>query len=181
MRRVCQVSLTSSGPQSVSTRRSALPVSLPCPCLGQSPSPVHRRRSERVNSAVAFDPTSRWLAEVHDGEIDLLPVANPNPHVLHGTGSEGQTVAFTPDGESLAAAGQGGMRIWNLDRILTRVLGRSALPGSHWMVLDPLGRFVTLATPFKIVLVSLDDGCVRGLTRVGTLRKAPNAPGVFPR
>jgi WD40 repeat protein len=116
--------------------------------------------------AIALSPDGRLLAAASDdGTVWLWDIADPrNPvhrgTVRHAAGREILSVAFTPDGRTMATAGVGTVQLWDIADPVNPVPG-SRLPGysdEAWVVvISPDGRTMVVSTDTSSRLWDISD------------------------
>ncbi|HMH94680.1 MAG TPA: WD40 repeat domain-containing protein, partial [Streptosporangiaceae bacterium] len=104
--------------------------------------------SDDTSDGVAFSPRGLILASADDGSIRLWDVADPAQPALLSSfrGDDVASVAFSRDGQTMAAMSQDGMvRLWGVTNpAQPRLLGSVPGPGADAMAFSPHGP--TLAT-----------------------------------
>jgi WD40 repeat protein len=126
-----------------------------------------RRTANPYFEGAEFDPTGQWLATAHVDATAIWSLTGKRPYILRADDrSHVESVAFTPDGRTLVAAGGGDVRAWSLGRDATepnRVLLRAPLvfPG---VAIDPAGLQAAVAGGLgRVVLLPIRGGPPREL------------------
>jgi serine/threonine-protein kinase len=100
-----------------------------------------------TQGSVALSSDGRWLAASDaPGQVRLWPLDTPSPTPREVAGPSGRilTLAFSPGGESLAAAGGSEFRVWQQDGLRESL--KAALQGQPFGVAaTPLGDWVVLS------------------------------------
>ena len=140
------------------------------------------RENDRASSAVGglvFAPGGRTIAAGRDdGSIQLLTVSDlkPSGTLLHGLGAG--SLSFSRDGQTIAGADRGGVRIWDIrDR---RSFGRPLLEAGielSGVRFSPDGRTVAVGDDGTADEGAEDDGVVRLVDVASGKQRAPYRMG----
>lgn len=124
-------------------------------------------------AAPAFDAARRRMACVADGAIHLIDLEKARHVASIGAGGSAVTgLAFSPDGRKLAGAGEGLVRIWNLDD--------GSLLGEIWLLDDPSGKSIEWAGDSFLLVGSSQLVDTRLGTAVWKIEKEPAVKTLAP-
>jgi WD40 repeat protein len=126
--------------------------------------------------ALALAPGGQWLATVERGVLSVTGVPGGSCRErVSGHGGEVTTVAFAPDGSTLASADSEGVRVWELATGDTRSMLETA-PAVESLAFMPDGRALVALTSVGAALEPAE--AVAWDLNTGTERSRAPAPGM---